>query len=87
MRSAVASPIRSPIRVDRSRTRFECPERKGKRSSSAPDREVRMEREKLRTFSRNPIPWARIAAISDVIGANVFRSSCVNARWSLRFVR
>ena len=39
------SPIRSPIRVDRSRTRFECPERKGKRSSSASDREVRMERE------------------------------------------
>jgi hypothetical protein len=26
-----------------------------------------MEREKVRMFSRNPIPWARIAAISDVI--------------------
>ena len=32
-------------------------------------------------------PRARIAAISDVIGANVFRSSWVNARPSWRFVR
>jgi len=35
----------------------------------------------------NPIPCARIAAISDAIGANVFRSSRVNAWLSFRFVR
>ncbi len=33
-----------------------------------------MEREKDRTFSRNVMPWARIAAISVVIGVKVFMS-------------
>ena len=64
-----------------------CPDRKENRSSRALDRDVRIEVENPRTFSRKSTPWRRMAAISLAIGSKTARSSFVNGFLSIRFVR